>query len=267
VAQSSSSDRSGDAGAGSGGTAFRGKVALVTGGSGAIGGAIARRLGAGGARVAVHYWHGEAAAQATGEAIRAGGGEALLVQANMTAGAEVTALVQQTLAAWSRIDILVNTAGIVRDKLLLRLEEDDWDAVIETNLRSAYLCTRAVLRPMVRQRWGRIVNISSVVGISGNAGQTNYAAAKAGLLGFTRSLAREVATRGITVNAIAPGFIDAGMTTGLTDDLRQRILENVPVGRYGTPDDVAAATAFLCSADADYITGQVLNVDGGLVMG
>ncbi|MGH2354305.1 MAG: 3-oxoacyl-[acyl-carrier-protein] reductase [Chloroflexota bacterium] len=246
---------------------FEGKVALVTGASGAIGGAIARRLGAGGAKVACHYRGRADEAEAVVAAVRAAGSDGLTVRADVTSGADVAAMVQQTLDAWKRIDILVNTAGTTRDMLLLRMEEPDWDEVMAINLRSAYLCTRAALRPMVRQRWGRIINISSVVGIAGNAGQSNYAAAKAGMLGFTRSLAKEVATRGITVNAVAPGFIDAGLTTSLSDDQRQRILTWVPIGRFGTPDEVAEAAIFLCSEAAGYITGQVLNVDGGMVMG
>jgi 3-oxoacyl-[acyl-carrier protein] reductase len=165
------------------------------------------------------------------------------------------------------VDILVNTAGTLRDKLLMRMEEEDWDTVITTNLRSAYLVSRAVLRPMMRQRWGRIINISSVVGQTGNVGQTNYSAAKAGLFGFTMSLAREVATRSITVNAVAPGFIDEGLTTHLGEDIRKWFLERVPLARFGTPDEVAALATFLCREDAAYITGQVLNVDGGLAMG
>lgn len=246
---------------------FEGKVALVTGASGAIGGAIARRLGAGGAKVACHYRGRADEAEAVVAAVRAAGSDGLTVRADVTSGADVAAMVQQTLDAWKRIDILVNPAGTTRDMLLLRMEEPDWDEVMAINLRSAYLCTRAALRPMVRQRWGRIINISSVVGIAGNAGQSNYAAAKAGMLGFTRSLAKEVATRGITVNAVAPGFIDAGLTTSLSDDQRQRILTWVPIGRFGTPDEVAEAAIFLCSEAAGYITGQVLNVDGGMVMG
>jgi 3-oxoacyl-[acyl-carrier protein] reductase len=245
-----------------------GKVALVTGASGAIGGAIARHLAAGGARVACHYRSREGEAQATLDAIRAAGGEGLLVPGDVTSGADVTAMVQQTAeASGGRIDILVNTAGTLRDKLLVRLEEEDWDTVLDTNLRSAYLASRAVLRPMMRQRWGRIVNISSVVGHTGNVGQSNYSAAKAGLFGLTRALAREVATRGITVNAVAPGFIDDGLTAHLGEDLRSWFLERVPLGRFGTPDEVAALCAFLCREDAGYITGQVLNIDGGLFMG
>jgi 3-oxoacyl-[acyl-carrier protein] reductase len=247
---------------------FGGKVALVTGASGSIGGAIARRLGAGGAHVACHYRSREPAARATLDALRAAGGDGLLVCGDVTSGEDVNALVQQTLdASGGRIDILVNTAGTLRDKLLLRMEEEDWDTVITTNLRSAYLVSRAVLRPMVRQRWGRIVNISSVVGRTGNAGQTNYSAAKAGLFGFTMALAREVATRGITVNAVAPGFIDDGLTSHLGDDIRQWFLDRIPMGRFGAPEEVAALCVFLCREDAGYVTGQILNVDGGLAMG
>jgi 3-oxoacyl-[acyl-carrier protein] reductase len=189
-----------------------------------------------------------------------------VVGADVTVAADVDAMIEATLAACGRLDVLVHAAGITRDTLLLRMAEADWDAVITTNLKSAYLCTRAVLRPMLRQRSGRILNVSSVVGIGGNAGQANYAAAKAGILGLTRSTAREFASRGITVNALAPGFIDAGMTTALSEELRQRAVSMVPLGRFGSPQDVAEAAAFLCSDAAGYITGQVLQVDGGLVM-
>jgi 3-oxoacyl-[acyl-carrier protein] reductase len=247
---------------------YAGRVALVTGASGAIGGAIARQLGAGGALVACHYRSREDAARKTLEALRAAGGDGLLVSGDVTSGEDVAALVQRALEAGNgRVDILVNTAGTLRDKLLMRMEEEDWDTVITTNLRSAYLVSRAVLRPMMRQRWGRIINISSVVGQTGNVGQTNYSAAKAGLFGFTMSLAREVATRSITVNAVAPGFIDEGLTTHLSEDIRKWFLERVPMARFGSPDEVAALATFLCREDAAYITGQVLNVDGGLAMG
>lgn len=247
-------------------TGFAGKVALVTGASGALGSAIAGRLGAGGARVACHFHGNRQKAEATLAQVSAAGGEGLVVCADVTAGAEVDAMVQAVVDAWGRLDVLVHAAGITRDTLLLRMGEADWDAVITTNLKSAYLCTRAVLRPMLRQRAGRILNVSSVVGIGGNAGQANYAAAKAGLLGLTRSTAREFASRGITVNALAPGFIDAGMTTALSEELRQRAVSRVPLGRFGSAQDVAEAAAFLCSDAAGYITGQVLQVDGGLVM-
>jgi 3-oxoacyl-[acyl-carrier protein] reductase len=247
-------------------TGFAGKVVLVTGASGALGSAIAARLAAGGAKVACHYHGSQERAEATLAQVRGAGGDGLVVSADVTVAADVDAMIEATLAACGRLDVLVHAAGITRDTLLLRMTEADWDAVITTNLKSAYLCTRAVLRPMLRQRSGRILNVSSVVGIGGNAGQANYAAAKAGILGLTRSTAREFASRGITVNALAPGFIDAGMTTALSEELRQRAVSMVPLGRFGSPQDVAEAAAFLCSDAAGYITGQVLQVDGGLVM-
>ena len=242
------------------------RAALVTGGSGAIGGAIARRLAAAGDRVAVHYHGSQAKADAVVAAIAEQGGEAFAVRADVTSAAEVDAMVAAIAERWGRLDVLVNNAGITRDTLLMRMDEADWDAVIATNLKSAYLCAKAVTRGMIRQRYGRILNISSVVGIMGNPGQANYAAAKAGLLGFTRSLAKELATRGITVNALAPGFIDAGMTEGLSAELREQALGYVPLGKFGSVEDVAEAAWFLCSDAAGYITGQVLQVDGGMVM-
>lgn len=246
---------------------FAGKSAIVTGASGALGGAIAERLGAGGANVLCHYHGNRQGAEAVVEAIRTAGGDGIVAQADVTAAEDVEALVKQALDRWGRIDILVNCAGINRDALLMRMEDEDWDAVIDTNLKSAYLCTRAVLRPMMRQRSGRIVNVSSVVGLSGNVGQANYAAAKAGMIGLTRSTAREVATRGITANVLAPGYIEVGMASHLTGELQQRALSYVPLGRMGTAREVAEAAAFLCGDAAGYITGHVLQVDGGLVMG
>lgn len=242
------------------------RVALVTGASGALGGAIARRLVGEAPCIACHYHGSRERGEATAAAVGAQGGEAMAVQADLTSASDVDAMIRQVLDRWGRIDILVNNAGITRDTLLVRMEESDWDAVLTTNLKSAYLCTRAVLRPMMRQRYGRILNVTSVVGITGNAGQANYAAAKAGLIGLTRSTAREWAQRGITANALAPGFIEAGMTDALSDDIRQKAREAIPLNRFGTPEDVAAAAAFLCSASAGYITGQVLQVDGGMVM-
>src|SRR5688500_7714490 len=228
------------------------RAALVTGGSGAIGGAIARRLAAGGDRVAVHYLGSQAKADGVVAEIVQRGGEAFAVRADVTVAAEVESMVAAVTERWGKIDVLVNNAGITRDTLLMRMDESDWDAVITTNLKSAYLCAKAVTRPMMRQRYGRILNVSSVVGVTGNAGQANYAAAKAGLLGFTRSLAKELASRGITANAIAPGFIDAGMTEALGAELREKALAFIPLARFGSVEDVAEAAWFLCSEAAGY---------------
>ena len=242
------------------------RAALVTGGSGAIGGAIAKRLASAGDRVAVHYHGSQAKADAVVAEIAERGGEAFAVRADVTVAAEVEAMVAAVTERWGRLDVLVNNAGIARDTLLMRMAEEDWDAVITTNLKSAYLCAKAVTRAMMRQRYGRILNVSSVVGVTGNPGQANYAAAKAGLLGFTRSLAKELASRGVTVNAIAPGFIDAGMTESLGGDVREKAMVFIPLGRFGSVEDVAEAAWFMCSDGAGYITGQVLQIDGGMVM-
>ena len=242
-----------------------GKVALVTGASRGLGRAIALRLARDGARVGVNYQRNEAAAQETIQAITALGGDAVPFQADVADRAAVEGMVATLLKRWGRVDVLVNNAGITRDNLLLRMKEDDWDAVLSTNLRGAYLCAKAVVRPMLRTG-GRIINVSSVVGQTGNPGQANYAAAKAGLIGFTMALAREVASRKITVNAVAPGYITTDMTAPLTAEQRQRLLDLIPLGRLGEPDDVAELVAFLASDRAAYITGQTIRVDGGMVM-
>ncbi len=242
------------------------KVALVTGGSRGIGRAIAISLAGAGATVVINYKSNQAAADEVVAAITAADGQALAVQADVSSQEEVERLFKTVADRYGRLDILVNNAGITRDTLLLRMKEDDFDAVLDTNLRGVYLCTRAALRPMTRARGGRIINITSVVGLMGNAGQSNYAAAKAGIIGFTKSVAREMASRNITVNAVAPGYIDTELTSVLGEQVRAAILEAIPLGRLGTPEDVAGLVCFLASDVAAYMTGQTLTVDGGMVM-
>ena len=243
-----------------------GKVALVTGGSRGIGRAIALRLGQEGADVAVCARNVEAAGEVASEI--EGLGRKCLVRACDVADAEQAgALIASTIDELGQLDILVNNAGVTRDNLLMRMKEEDWDEVLAINLKGAFNCARAAVRPMLKARGGRIVNITSVVGLQGNAGQANYAASKAGLIGLTKSLARELASRGITANAVAPGLVpETGMTGELAAEVQQQMLSAVPLGRAGTPEDVAHAVAFLASEQAAYITGQVLAVDGGMVM-
>lgn len=242
------------------------KVAIITGGSRGIGRAIAITLAAAGATVVVNYKGNQAAADEVVAAIEQADGHALAVQGDVAVPEDVERLFKTTIERFGRVDILVNNAGVTRDTLLLRMKETDFDSVLNTNLRGVYLCTRAALRPMSKAGGGRIINISSVVGLIGNAGQANYAAAKAGIIGFTKSIAREMASRGITVNAVAPGYIDTEMTSTLGEQVRAAILENIPLGRLGMPQDVAGAVCFLASDAAAYITGQTLTVDGGMVM-
>jgi 3-oxoacyl-[acyl-carrier protein] reductase len=243
-----------------------GRVALVTGASRGIGRAIAQRLADQGADVAVNYLAAREAADQVVAYAEALGRRSAAIQANVSIAAEATALLEATQERFGRLDILVNNAGMTRDTLLMRMDEADWDIVIGTNLKSVYLLTRGAVRGMIRQRYGRIVNVSSVVGLMGNAGQSNYAASKAGILGFTRSIAREVASRGITVNAVAPGMIETDIWDGVSEEARQRALAAIPLERMGQANDVADAVAFLASDSAAYITGQVIQVDGGLVM-
>jgi 3-oxoacyl-[acyl-carrier protein] reductase len=243
-----------------------GRVALVTGASGGIGSAIAVRLSREGAAVIVHYGRNAQGAEETLRQVTGAGGEGTMLQADLT-DAEACRQCADAAHAWrDRLDIVVNNAGLTRDGLLLRMRDEDWHEILAINLHATFYLTRAVLREMLRHRWGRIVNISSVVAEVGNPGQANYIAAKAGVIGFTKAVAREVATRGITVNAVAPGYIEAGLTGKLTDAQRARFVEHIPVGRTGRPEEVAAAVAFFAAEDASYITGQILNVDGGLVM-
>ena len=243
-----------------------GRVALVTGASRGIGRGIALALAAAGAKVGVNYTTaGEAAAQVVGEIV-AGGGEALAVPGDVAAAGEVDRLVKQVLERFGRIDILVNNAGITRDNLLLRMKDEEWDRVLEVDLRGAFYCTRAVARQLLKQRWGRIINISSVVGLTGNAGQANYAAAKAGMIGFTRSVARELASRGITANVVCPGYVETDMTGALPPAAKTALLEQIPLGRAGTAGDVAQVVVFLAGPGAEYITGQTICVDGGMTM-
>lgn len=245
---------------------FEGKTAVVTGGSRGLGRAVCLELARGGANVAFCYAGNEAAAQETARDIEALGAKALAVRCDVSDAAQVDALAKAAVEAFGRIDILVNNAGITRDNLLMRMSEADFDAVIDANLKGTFLCMKAVSRLMLKQRYGRIVNLSSVVGLRGNAGQVNYAASKAGVIGMTKSLARELASRGVTVNAVAPGFIETDMTAALPEAARAAAQGSIPMNRLGAPEDVARAVAFLAGDDAAYITGQVLAVDGGMAM-
>ncbi len=244
------------------------RVAIITGSARGIGRAIALKLAEVGADIVVNDIAAAAdSLEKTAEEIRALGRQALAVTADVSSPEDVSRLVETAASNFSRIDILVNNAGVTRDQIILRMSDEDWDTVLNIDLKSAFLCTRAVLRQMLRQRWGRIISIASVVGIIGNAGQANYASAKAGVIGLTKSIAKEVGSRGITANAIAPGFIESRMTEQLDEKQRQALLQQIPLGSIGTPRDVAEAVAFLASEEAKYITGQVLNVDGGMAGG
>lgn len=242
------------------------KVALVTGASRGIGRAIAILMAKQGADVVVNYSGSEGAAQETVDAILALGRKAIKVKANVGNAEEVAAMVEEAHTAFGRIDILVNNAGITRDGLLMRMKDNDWDDVMNINLKGVYLVTKAVSKIMMKQRSGKIVNMTSVVGVTGNAGQANYSASKAGVIGFTKTCAKELASRGITVNAIAPGFIHTDMTDVLPDKVKEAMVQTIPVGRMAEPEEVAVVATFLASDMASYITGQVINVDGGMVM-
>jgi 3-oxoacyl-[acyl-carrier protein] reductase len=241
-------------------------VAIVTGGGRGIGRAIALELAAAGIKVVVNYAGRSEKAEETVSLIRQSGGESIAVQADVSQAAEVDRLIQTTLEHFGKVDILINNAGITRDGLLLRMKEADWDAVLATNLKGVFLCTKAVSKGMLKQRSGVIVNISSVVGISGNAGQANYAAAKAGIIGLSKSTAKEFASRGIRVNVVAPGYICTDMTETLPEGVQNEILQGIPLGRLGKPEDIAKVVRFLVSPEAAYITGQTLCVDGGMEM-
>ena len=246
---------------------FEGKVALITGGSRGIGRAIAETLAQRGASLALADRQADLAEATAREIAAATGRDVAAWPVDVADHAGVRAMVEQVLARFNRIDILVNNAGVTRDTLLARMDEADWDLVINVNLKGAYNCAKAVVRPMMKQRYGRIVNIASISGIAGQGGPANYSASKAGLIGFTKALAREMGPRGITVNAVAPGFVPTALTQDLPADLKEASLKGIPLGRWGTPQEIAYAVAFLASDEAAYITGHVLSVDGGMVMG
>ncbi|ACK42224.1 MULTISPECIES: 3-oxoacyl-[acyl-carrier-protein] reductase [Dictyoglomus] len=240
------------------------RVALVTGGSRGIGRAIVLSFAKEGAKVLINYKGNEKAAMETLEEVKKIGGEGEVFKADVSIEEEVDKMFNFVLEKWGRLDILVNNAGITRDNLLIRMKSEEWDQVINTNLKGVFYCTRSAVKIMLKQRYGRIINISSVIGLRGNIGQANYAAAKAGIIGFTKAVAKEVASRGITVNAVAPGFILTDMTEVLSEEMKKKALEEIPMGRFGDPKDVASAVKFLASDEAGYITGVVLSIDGGL---
>ena len=246
---------------------FTGKVAVITGSGRGIGKAIAMKLAENGATLVINDVGDSAPAEQTVTEIKNMNRQAMAIMADVSSSADVTKMMETAIAAYGKVDILVNNAGITRDQLTMKMTDEEWDKVLAIDLKSVFLCTRAVLRPMLKQRSGRIISMSSVVGIIGNAGQANYAAAKAGIIGFTKTIAKEVASRGITVNAIAPGFIDTPMTQVLPEERKQALMNNIPLGYLGTPRDIAETVAFLASEEARYITGQVISVDGGISLG
>ena len=242
-----------------------GRAAVVTGSSRGIGRAIALKLASLGAKVVVDYYHSEDAANEVVKEIRAEGGEAIAIHADVKEADQAKELIDSALDAYGRLDILVNNVGITRDTLLMRMKEDDWDIVVETNLKGTFNCTKVAQRPMIRQRYGRIINITSVSGIAGQVGQANYSASKAGIIGFTKAVARELGVRNITVNAVAPGYVPTDQTADLPQDLIDHILGLTPLKRPGTAEEIANAVAFLASEEASYVSGQVLAVDGGMM--
>lgn len=243
-----------------------GKTAIITGASRGIGAEIARKFSEAGAKVVVNYSGSQEKAEAVVAEIQEKGGEAIAVKANVSDSDAVKAMIDETMKAFGSIDILVNNAGITRDNLMMRMKDDEWDDVINTNLKGVFICTKGVTRQMMKQRSGRIINIASIVGVMGNAGQANYVAAKAGVIGLTKTTARELASRNITANAVAPGFITTDMTDALGDDIQKAMLAQIPLGRFGKPEEVAKAALFLASDDSSYMTGQTLHLDGGMVM-
>jgi 3-oxoacyl-[acyl-carrier protein] reductase len=244
-----------------------GKVALVTGGSRGIGRSIVLELAKAGADVAINYSGSEAAAKQVAEEVTGLGRKAIIIQANVANSESVGEMIKRVVDEFGQLDILVNNAGITKDNLLMRMKEEDWDDVISVNLKGVFNCIKAVTRQMMKQRSGRIINISSVVGVLGNAGQANYVAAKAGVIGLTKTTARELASRGITVNSVAPGFIETDMTSTLSEEIREGLSTQIPLGRLGSPEDIARVVRFVASDEAAYMTGQTLHVDGGMYMG